>query len=822
MPGQNPKMSNGQRIGPPEIRRVELAVGQCEELSILPAVAASFLGGLGRMELTPSSLAELIESDPALTVLILRLCQNKKIIIKEPDYWILQVLESLPLREIRDAVLSAKIFGGLSEDASIDFRKELTLHSLAVACCAEKLAQLANPPLDGETAHLAGLLHDIGKFLLDEVMPKSFDTLLEQARSRKTSFAEVERENLGLDHTILGKRFAQRMQLPAGIILGIWLHHSQAGAISQAMPQARIAGVVELADCIVRRAGIGESGSYDEPVIAEDLEASLGLVDEQIRKVEQQLPDIVRQKSEVAGLTLLKPAWAYCDALRATTSQLAGENAKLFDESSRLQRSSAHFDFIRELLPKINPNLPAISLAEEFAVCWQRFYQTGPVCIYLTGEVESKIAEAAVIEDQTKTKTVVLEVPEEADLIPQPMREKFVVLDANDSVDWLFEQIDVDFDITKTKIAPLQAQGGFDPSTQLPSTALGTGRAGKLTAGRTVGIIVFELRHPVPSGVEGPTQGDISERFEPAARFGGTILDMLKSIESQQLYAERFVQLLAARPSFAEATEGRGRKAEDGESGSPAANPPTTAFEGRQVSRHSGTGKTDAEALAEIAAGAAHEMNNPLSVIRGRAQLLAKTETDQDKKRILEQIQQNAGELAAIIDDLMSYANPEKPRPTDTAVRQIIDEAADLTIMKKKIDRLDAEIDIPANIPNVFVDSAQIASAISNIICNGLESYETGTPDYDIRGRAGPIAIRALADKNSGKVNIEVADSGRGMDEQTLANATKPFFSAKPAGRKRGMGLAHAQRLIEINKGTLEITSQPGKGTTVTIVLPCK
>jgi putative nucleotidyltransferase with HDIG domain len=783
-------MSNGQRIGPPEIRRVELAVGQCEELSILPAVAASFLGGLGRMELTPSSLAELIESDPALTVLILRLCQNKKIIIKEPDYWILQVLESLALREIRDAVLSAKIFGGLSEDASTNFRKELTLHSLAVACCAEKLAQLASPSLDGETAHLAGLLHDTGKFLLDEVMPKSFDTLLEQARSRKTSFAEVERENLGLDHTILGKRFAQRMQLPAGIILGIWLHHSQAGAISESMPQARIAGVVELADCIVRRAGIGESGSYDEPVIAEDLEASLGLVDEQIRKVEQQLPDIVRQKSEVAGLTLLKPAWAYCDALRATTSQLAGENAKLFDESSRLQRSSAHFDFIRELLPKINPNLPAISLAEEFAACWQRFYQTGPVCVYLTGEVESKIAEAAVIEDQTKTKTVVLEVPDDADLIPQPMREKFVVLDANDGVNWLIEQIDVDFDITKTKIAPLQANGG------------------------TVGIIVFEMRHPA--------QGDISGRFEGAARFGGTVLDMLKSIESQQLYAERFVQLLAARPSFAEATEGRGRKAEDGESGSPAANPPTTAFEGRQVSRHSGTGKTDAEALAEIAAGAAHEMNNPLSVIRGRAQLLAKTETDQDKKRILEQIQQNAGELAAIIDDLMSYANPEKPRPTDTAAKQIIDEAADLTIMKKKIDRLDAEIDIPANIPNVFVDSAQIASAISNIICNGLESYETGTPDYDIRGRAGPIAIRALADKNSGKVNIEVADSGRGMDEQTLANATKPFFSAKPAGRKRGMGLAHAQRLIEINKGTLEITSQPGKGTTVTIVLPCK
>jgi len=767
MPVSNPDSS--------EVRRVEVAVGQCEELSILPAVAARFLGGLGRMEFTPSLLAELIESDPALTVLILRLCRNKEIIIKEPDYWILQVLESLPLREIRDAMLSAKIFGGLSEDASIDFRKELTLHSLGVACCAEKLAQLANPSLDGETAHLAGLLHDIGKFLLDEVMPKSFDTLLEQARSRKTSFAEVERENLGVDHTILGKRFAQRMQLPAGIILGIWLHHSQTGAISQAMPQARIAGVVELADCIVRRAGIGDSGSYDD-VSPESIAVSLGLTEEKIRQVEEQLPDIVRQKSEVAGLTLLKPAWAYCDALRATTSQLAGENSKLFDESNLLQKSSAHFDFIRELLPKINPNLPAISLAGEFAVCWQRFYQTGPVCVYLLNEPEEKAVEAVVVANQTSVKQIVLNVPEEAILIPQAVSEKFTVIDAGDYVGWLVEQVEVEFNLSDTKIVPLQAQG------------------------RTVGIIVFELRDQTPAAVL-RQQDAGAGRFEGAARFGGTVLDMLKSIESQQLYAERFAQMLSAR----------GQNIEH----------PTSNTEHPTEEKKSQTTEADAEALAEIAAGAAHEMNNPLSVIRGRAQLLAKTETDHDKKRILEQIQQNAGELAAIIDDLMSYANPEKPRPTDTAVRQIIDEAADLTVMKKKIDRLDAEIDIPADIPSVFVDSAQIASAISNIICNGLESYDAGGGVSDLPGK-GPIAIRVLADKDGGKVHIEVADSGRGMDEETLSKASQPFFSNKPAGRKRGMGLAHAQRLIEINNGTLELKSEMGKGTRVTVVLPCK
>ncbi|MGD1042737.1 MAG: HDOD domain-containing protein [Sedimentisphaerales bacterium] len=787
MPGQNPDNSAA--------RRVELAVGQCESISILPAVAARFLTQLGRMELTPASLAELVESDPAITALVLRLCHNKGIIIKQCDTWLLQVMENISLREIRDAVLSAKICGGLSDDAGTDFRKELSRHSLASACCAKLLTKFISPPIDGDTAYLAALLHDIGKFMLDEVMPKSFDSLLEQARADKTSFYKVEQANLGLDHTILAKRFAQKLRLPSDIILGLWLHHSHTGAISQ-IPQARIAAVVELADIIVRRAGIGESGSYDEQITPETIAGTLGLTAEQIKQVEQQLPDMVGSKSEAAGLNILKPGWAYCDALRATAGQLACDSSKLFEESVRLQSSASYFDFIKELIPKINSSMSAIELAKNYAVVWQNYFHTGPVCVYLTDQLEENMVEGAIVEEQGKAKTVVLEVPADAELVPQPMQEKFVVSDAGDNVDWLFEQCEVKFDLTRTKIAPLQA------------------------AGRTVGVIVFELRHPAGN--------DIAERFRPAAEFGGTVLDMLETIGSQQWYAERFAQVMA---TGGQKTEDRGQRTEDpaslknyavasrepktegGTSGSPAAN---------QVSNHSGTpakdirvqaGRADVEELAEMAAGAAHELNNPLSVISGRAQLLAKSENDPDRKRILEQIQQNAGELSGIIDDLMSYANPEQPRPTETAIGQIINDAVDLTKQRKQMNQLDIKIDIAPDTPVVFVDSAQISCAISNIICNGLEAYASG---------AGAIAIEVTANKVNRTVSMQVIDSGRGMDGQTLARATHPFFSARPAGRKRGMGLAHAQRLIEINHGTLSLASQPDKGTTVTVTLPSK
>ncbi len=752
MPEQNPDNSAG--------RRVELAVGQCGTISILPSVASRFLSQLGRMELTPGSLAELVESDPAITALVLRLCHNKGIIIKQCDTWILQVMENISLREIRDAVLSTDVFGGLSDDGGANFRKELTRHSLASACCAKQLAKLVSPAIDGDTAYLAGLLHDIGKFLLDETMPKSFDTLLEQAREGKTSFCQVEQANLGIDHTILAKRFAQSIRLPSDIILGLWLHHSRAGAIPQ-MPQARIAGIVELADSIVRRAGIGESGNYEEQFSAEAVAGTLGLTAEQIKQVEQQLPDLVLQKSEAVGLNILKPGWAYCDALRTTAGQLAADGSKLFEETTRLQSSASFFDFIKELIPKINSFIPAIELAKNYALVWQNFYHTGPVCIYLTDQLEEAIVEGTVVENQANAKTILLEVPGDAELIPQPMSEKFVVLDAEDNVDWLFEQCDIKFDLSHTKIAPLQANN------------------------KTVGVIIFELRHPIGS--------DIAERFGPAARFGGTILDMLGTIGSQQWYAERFAQAMGQTPDIRHQTPDIRHQTQSEH--------PT-----EEIKR-----PEEAEAMAEMAAGAAHELNNPLSVISGRAQLLAKSENDPDRKRILEQIQQNAGELSAIIDDLMSYANPEQPRATETAIGQIINDAIDLTKQKKQMEQLDIKIDIAPDTPEVFVDSAQIACAISNIICNGLEAYAS---------QGGPIAIGVTADKTNNTVSMQVIDSGVGMDEQTLAKATQPFFSARPAGRKRGMGLAHAQRLIEINHGKLSLASQPDKGTRVTVTLP--
>jgi signal transduction histidine kinase len=141
----------------------------------------------------------------------------------------------------------------------------------------------------------------------------------------------------------------------------------------------------------------------------------------------------------------------------------------------------------------------------------------------------------------------------------------------------------------------------------------------------------------------------------------------------------------------------------------------------------------------------------------------------------------------------------------------LISEAMEKTAAKRKIQKVESEIAGVENAADVFIDKQQIVQVIGYLLDNALDSYPGGN---------GPIRVEGQNTLEDRTVEIRVSDRGCGMDEATLSQATKPFFSARPAGRKRGMGLAHARRLLVLNGGSLQLVSQPGKGTSVIIHLP--
>jgi putative nucleotidyltransferase with HDIG domain len=775
-------------------RQIELAILRLESLSILPSVAAQCFTKL--LNGQPETIAETIEADPALAAKVLSAARQQQIASAEALCSFKDAIERMPLNIVRDAVFSVKLYPAFDQNGGRALlRRQLILHSLAVACCAEDIAKIASPTVEPQLAYAAGLLHDIGKLALDEAMPRSFTAIVEQAEAQQVSICAIEQKNLGLDHTILGKRLAAKWLLPDPIAVAIWLHHAGIEAILQDLPQANIAAIVQLADLIARQCEIGQSGSYDNPDSAA-LAKSLYINTEHLEHICAGLAEKVEQRCGALELDSANGAGKYCNIFHSLAAQSARKNAQLSQENRELLTASSRLEFVREFLSGLNTNAEPVDVAAGLAACWQKFYQTGVVCVYLTGAGGTQFLNAAVAEEPSRLKTILLKAPSDGPVIPRAIANKFSVLDAAEYCGWLFEQLDINFDQSRAKIVPL------------------------LCDGKAAGAIVFELGYPVE-----PKQ--LCESLEPTASIAAAVLAMASSRGEQQEFAEQFARLVtrpqvapppaeadlsAEAPAKVEGIAAPQEQATQVEAPQVEAPPQETPLpEATEEVIEEDTEDT-LEALAEMAAGAAHEMNNPLSVISGRAQMLANTEQDAERKKMLEQIRVNCEELSGIIDDLMTYAEPPKPRPGPTAVKQMLDDAIHLAAQKTGVDHVNYQIEAIDNLPNVFVDPAQLVSALANIICNSLESY----PNKD-----GPVKIAAEADESGRFVTMAISDLGCGMDVETLRKATQPFFSAKPAGRKRGMGLAHAQRTIQLNNGALEIESETDKGTTVTISLPC-
>ena len=216
------------------------------------------------------------------------------------------------------------------------------------------------------------------------------------------------------------------------------------------------------------------------------------------------------------------------------------------------------------------------------------------------------------------------------------------------------------------------------------------------------------------------------------------------------------------------------------------------------------------KAVAEMAAGAAHEMNNPLAIIVGRAEMLAATLVETKLVRSATLIAEQGHKLSGIITDLMDFARPPASSVAPTVVSRLIESA--LIAAKGLDDPADRTVvtTVP-NVPRVGVDAALVAVALAELVGNAVQATDPKT---------GKITLAAGLTAGSNHVAITVTDNGCGMDEATAKRAFDPFFSGRPAGRRRGLGLAKAQRIVEAGGGSIRLDSRPGHGTTAVVLLP--
>lgn len=218
-------------------------------------------------------------------------------------------------------------------------------------------------------------------------------------------------------------------------------------------------------------------------------------------------------------------------------------------------------------------------------------------------------------------------------------------------------------------------------------------------------------------------------------------------------------------------------------------------------------------ALAEFAAGAGHEMNNPLAVISGRAQLLARHEADPERRRELALVHAQALRVHEMIADLMLFARPPQPRLETLDVASLLRQVAAETAQQLAGTRLRLTVDVE-NAIEVQGDRTQLAVAVRAVLDNAIEAM----------GESGELHISASANPGGqpAAVRIEIADTGPGFGADVRRHLFDPYFSGRSAGRGLGLGLSKCWRIISLHGGRVEVDSTPGKGSRFAIVLPVR
>jgi signal transduction histidine kinase len=221
--------------------------------------------------------------------------------------------------------------------------------------------------------------------------------------------------------------------------------------------------------------------------------------------------------------------------------------------------------------------------------------------------------------------------------------------------------------------------------------------------------------------------------------------------------------------------------------------------------------------IGTLAAGVAHEINNPLGYVmlnlevfgRELADLVEDPGARARVRERLEMVQEGTRHIATIVRDLKSFCRPDSsPRPID--VREVLESAINMA-MTEVAGRARLVRDYTPVRP-VLADRARLGQVFLNLLLNAAQALVDGESTHEIR-----VTLRSEEAK---LVRIEIADTGHGIDPAHMQRIFEPFFTTKPPGIGTGLGLSISQSIVHGMKGRLTVESEIGRGSTFCVRLP--
>lgn len=724
-----------------------------EQLPSAPESAGRILAAATAEYPDFQELVSCIETDPAVSIRVLRLANSAGFNRAERVGDIRQAAMLLGTDTLCTVALCVSVREGLfaafgAGDALV---REYWRHSLACACAARLLAGHVRPRMAG-IAFAAGLIHDCGKLALITAAREEYAPLMRDEFLMGQRLVKAEQEVLGTDHCLAGKWLLERWRLPEIFVDAVWMHHQPVPALIQEAVSNPLALMVSLADRLAHEATGTLPGAAREPSFLAAAQA-LGVEGPAIPG--EVVAGVGKQFAERAWLfDLNEDAGAfYCNALGRANRRLGEANLGLAGKSRELELG---LNALRRVALTGVDITAAETPGEVLLAIAKRMHEDfaspgGLACMIYP---ESRLAEGHCWGFGGGVRPVLLRL--RADLSPEPEQDGAGVLP---------DSFTAHLAGCRTRASALAGPEG--PPVHFLD---GVGMVGLTGPGGILGELLF-----VPqSGAVTPEERSAMSLLAQLAAQAFRRLELMKRCEMR---SERLSQVMRSMQEMNDKLLKTQRLA----------------------------------AVGQLAAGAAHEINNPLAIISARAQLLEMRESDPAKKKGLRQMVDQIERISAILGSLMDFARPAAPRMETVTPREVMDRVlgfleGSLVNQGVKVVR---EYDPQA--PEIKADVRQLEQVLLNLVLNAQHAMEEG---------GGTLTAAIVFQPASDTVSFSVADTGVGIPRENLEKVFDPFFTTKPEGKGTGLGLSTAYGIVQAHKGRIVLESEPGKGTTFTVVLP--
>ena len=211
--------------------------------------------------------------------------------------------------------------------------------------------------------------------------------------------------------------------------------------------------------------------------------------------------------------------------------------------------------------------------------------------------------------------------------------------------------------------------------------------------------------------------------------------------------------------------------------------------------------------VGKLAAGVAHEINNPLTcVLTNSSLILEDLPPDDPRREDLQTVVNETLRCRKIVKGLLDFARQTKPQKQVLSINKTAEDVLMLVRNQASFQNIMIKTDLDPELPPVFADADQMRQVVLNIVLNAADAMPQG----------GSLRVRSHS--NSNHVELNISDTGSGIPEEIQDRLFEPFFTTKKTGT--GLGLSIAYGILERHHGLLKVESSPGSGTTVTVVLP--